>query len=570
MKKKNKRLKTLREEQEDLESLISDLESTLSSHTTGTSTRVALKRQKNEKAEELATIINSIDRIVDEQKAALVKFQKVEKDIVPDIMRARESSTECFGTAFATIETLKSFEDALVRKIIKVDDMISNIDLVVVFDATGGMWRYIDTVHSIFQQLIDDITSIFLGIEVRVAVIAYRDFDCDKDREEGKDAPPRIQYMDFSSNIEEVKEYIGSIEAYGGADWAEDVASGYETALSKLSWLPTDSELKIVCRSLIHITDAGCHGLQYTHMPSGTDWIDYESEGDPEGRNIEHMVKYYEEERKKSDEESTIIKNTPKEWHTPFRHDIMGRHTSASFTYDDSAFDRSDLDEHCFKVFSSSIHNTVSRAITAIKQVQIARYSKEEVEIDEDLWDFVQNPEKLTDDELDMIVHNLSIGQARISDSTSNPTTSSTPPSKPSKSVKEEKEIKIESRGKKDIPSSSKQQTESLTQETKTSEPSKSNPNQPTSSTPSQCGILAENMAPRKPKNPKKTKKPVEDIDEEEQFEEQNEVSNNSEEEISDGKELEEKDVVLSAEEDKTMEKPDPKEKTLLIEKGKG
>ncbi|GKT31068.1 hypothetical protein ADUPG1_001828, partial [Aduncisulcus paluster] len=41
-------------------------------------------------------------------------------------------------------------------------------------------------------------------------------------------------------------------------------------------------------------------------------------------------------------------------------------------------------------------------------------------------------------------------------------------------------------------------------------------------------------------------------------------------EEISDGKELEEKDVVLSAEEDKTMEKPDPKEKTLLIEKGKG
>ncbi|GKT31884.1 hypothetical protein ADUPG1_006209 [Aduncisulcus paluster] len=55
--------------------------------------------------------------------------------------------------------------------------------------------------------------------------------------------------------------------------------------------------------------------------------------------------------------------------------------------------------------------------------------------------------------------------------------------------VKEEEEEKTESRGKKDIPSSSKQQTESLTQETKTSEPTKSNPNQPTSSTPSQHPI---------------------------------------------------------------------------------
>ncbi|GKT22758.1 hypothetical protein ADUPG1_012217, partial [Aduncisulcus paluster] len=55
--------------------------------------------------------------------------------------------------------------------------------------------------------------------------------------------------------------------------------------------------------------------------------------------------------------------------------------------------------------------------------------------------------------------------------------------------VKEEEEEKTESRGKKDIPSSSKQQTESLTQETKTSEPTKSNPIQPTSSTPSQHPI---------------------------------------------------------------------------------
>ncbi|GKT27524.1 hypothetical protein ADUPG1_000070, partial [Aduncisulcus paluster] len=55
--------------------------------------------------------------------------------------------------------------------------------------------------------------------------------------------------------------------------------------------------------------------------------------------------------------------------------------------------------------------------------------------------------------------------------------------------VKEEEEEKTESWGKKDIPSSSKQQTESLTQETKTSEPTKSNPNQPTSSTPSQQPI---------------------------------------------------------------------------------
>ncbi|GKT32705.1 hypothetical protein ADUPG1_006789, partial [Aduncisulcus paluster] len=66
--------------------------------------------------------------------------------------------------------------------------------------------------------------------------------------------------------------------------------------------------------------------------------------------------------------------------------------------------------------------------------------------------------------------------------------TSTSTLSLPSNPVKEEA-VKEAVKEAKDIPSSSKQQTESLTQETKTSEPTKSNPNQPTSSTPSQHPI---------------------------------------------------------------------------------
>lgn len=128
----------------------------------------------------------------------------------------------------------------------------SKIDVVFVLDCTESMQPWIVAARNQIQSIIEYIRWKFSDIEIRMALVAYRDYG---------DVVPR-NIVDFTSSAKEISGAVSKIEACGGSDQAEDLAGALYDVNHSLSWR---SETKRMC---FVITDAPTHGLPFHH-----DWI---------------------------------------------------------------------------------------------------------------------------------------------------------------------------------------------------------------------------------------------------------------------------------------------------------
>ena len=112
-------------------------------------------------------------------------------------------------------------------------------------DCTASMQPWIDAAKDKIVETLSNIQRRYTDSEISAAFIGYRDFDDDE----------QFIKINFTKNIEELRDSILDIEAEGGDDVCEDVAGAYRFA-NGLEW-------NADVRCMFHITDAPNHGLEY-------------------------------------------------------------------------------------------------------------------------------------------------------------------------------------------------------------------------------------------------------------------------------------------------------------------
>lgn len=132
------------------------------------------------------------------------------------------------------------------------------------------MGPWIQAVKKQTREIIETLRHDHHDAEFEVGIVCYRDYG-DKHR---------FKIVEFTHNIYKVLDDIQDIQAYGGADDAEDVAHGLLYTLM-LPW-ETNAEVKM----LFHITDAPAHGMKY-HDAELTDRF---PDGDPSSLNPEYVL----------------------------------------------------------------------------------------------------------------------------------------------------------------------------------------------------------------------------------------------------------------------------------------
>jgi len=121
------------------------------------------------------------------------------------------------------------------------------VDLCFMVDATASMGDQIEAIKNQIKQIVTDVRRTNADLQLRVAIVGYRDaLECSTNTNSS---------FDFTNNIEAFVRNVNSIQAQGGGDTCEDVASGFADVLG-FSWLsPT--------RVLFFIADAPSHGSRY-------------------------------------------------------------------------------------------------------------------------------------------------------------------------------------------------------------------------------------------------------------------------------------------------------------------
>ncbi|KAF4987741.1 hypothetical protein FGRMN_10165 [Fusarium graminum] len=141
-------------------------------------------------------------------------------------------------------------------------------DVLFLMDTTSSMGPYIDAAKEQVKKIVQDITETFYNeAEVRIAVVSYRDH-CDT---------INLRFIDFTTDVEKVSQFIDKLQASGGGDAPEDVLGGIEKAINA-SW-------KNPTRCVIHIADAPPHGSIFHSW--GPEEDDYHTVG-----SEPHQLKY--------------------------------------------------------------------------------------------------------------------------------------------------------------------------------------------------------------------------------------------------------------------------------------
>ncbi|TNV83840.1 hypothetical protein FGO68_gene9920 [Halteria grandinella] len=165
-----------------------------------------------------------------------------------------------FASLFAEKETFKQISPAayeeqkmLIQKVKKS----SSVDVLFIMDCTGSMKKYMDQAKTTIIDIIKKVQQCFQGFTFRVGFVAYRDLH-DK-------RYPNIEYIDFTTRIEAVQDFVGKVQALSGQDCAEDVIGGLNAGL-KLK-----SNANLLC--CFFIADAPSHGSQYHRRSSSYDYL---------------------------------------------------------------------------------------------------------------------------------------------------------------------------------------------------------------------------------------------------------------------------------------------------------
>jgi hypothetical protein len=107
-----------------------------------------------------------------------------------------------------------------------------SLDLALLLDCTASMGSWIERSKKTLKEIIDNTVRSCDGkLSVMVSFVGYRDF-CDS---------KRFDIMDFTNDIEKIKNFISTVTATGGGDGPEDVTGGLDKCL-KLKWRPGSSK----------------------------------------------------------------------------------------------------------------------------------------------------------------------------------------------------------------------------------------------------------------------------------------------------------------------------------------
>jgi len=132
------------------------------------------------------------------------------------------------------------------------------VDLCFLVDCTSSMQPHIAATKEGIRKIRAEIKSSFPDSELFSSFVAYRDY---------KDG--NNEYLDFTDDSSKFENFVARVRARGGADYCEDVFSGFDSVLNNLSWRNS-------IRMLYHIADAPCHGKAYHDAKYG----DYDSNKD--------------------------------------------------------------------------------------------------------------------------------------------------------------------------------------------------------------------------------------------------------------------------------------------------
>jgi len=118
-----------------------------------------------------------------------------------------------------------------------------------VIDATGSMKPWIDQIKTKVSTIIQNVLSKYPGFDIRVSIVAYRDFD------QGSHS---FEIKPFSRDLKDIESFLHTIVAKGGDDGPEDV-NGALQKVCQLDW-------KSFTRVIIHFADAPCHGTEFHNL----------------------------------------------------------------------------------------------------------------------------------------------------------------------------------------------------------------------------------------------------------------------------------------------------------------
>jgi hypothetical protein len=145
-------------------------------------------------------------------------------------------------------------------------------DLLFLIDTTSSMSSYIGAATGQVRAIVQEIKATFLNeSDVRIAIVGYKDH-CNS---------PNIEFLDFTTSVDQVHNFLNQLRATGGGDIPEDVLGGLRQAVNA-SW-------KQQTRCIIHIADAPPHGQKLHDYSAAYD--DYYTVGsEPHGLRHESLM----------------------------------------------------------------------------------------------------------------------------------------------------------------------------------------------------------------------------------------------------------------------------------------
>ena len=126
---------------------------------------------------------------------------------------------------------------------------LKSFDVVYLVDATSSMQEIIDKVKTYCEEISEVLKKEMMLYDFQFGGVFYRD-----PVDEKGDVH---EFKELTSNIKEFKNFVSKIKASGGGDDPEDWVGGYDYALNRMNW--RDGH-----KLIIHIADAGAHGLYYS------------------------------------------------------------------------------------------------------------------------------------------------------------------------------------------------------------------------------------------------------------------------------------------------------------------
>ncbi len=121
----------------------------------------------------------------------------------------------------------------------------SALQLAFVVDTTGSMGDELEYLKNEFESIVAQVNKSYPGVQKEYAFMVYRD--------QGDEYVTRG--LNFTTDANEVQEFIAKQSANGGGDYPEAVREALEEALTRLDW----NEKNDSARMIFHIADAPAH-----------------------------------------------------------------------------------------------------------------------------------------------------------------------------------------------------------------------------------------------------------------------------------------------------------------------